>query len=171
MPPEKPPNTRRGAARHTPDQQPSLLDQLELDEESVRKSGEQSKTWHKSPGHEDGDDQRAADAEAELEDPRPGVAQDQPEPLPEQPTEKLQRAYARYVEIIDTTYSSTFSDAKRQAAFKEAAKAHGVRITDLKRYSTAAALGIPYETDAEDGAGTEPDPGTAPLGPDTSETD
>lgn len=60
-------------------------------------------------------------------------------------TEELARAYDRYVEVIDSTYDSRFSAAKRNAAFKEAAREHGVRVADLKRYSTAAALGIPYE--------------------------
>lgn len=169
-----PPKNKRGAARHPPAQQPSLLDQLELDEgpgregdpHNYRERNRENDLQREDPGHEV-EDRHAGEAAAQTADPHPGAAGDPDEQTPG----PLEKAYSRYTEIVNDTYDSKFSDAKRQAAFKEAAKAHGVRITDLKRYSTAAALGIPYQTDAEDGAGTEPDPGAAPLGPDTSETD
>lgn len=167
MPPEKPPKNKRRAVRHTPDQQPSLLDQLDLDDPAGENHPPED-LHNESPGHKDGDDKRAPKPQAKKESRRSAAEEDQSYRPPERPPEPLKQAYARYVEIVGATYNSAFSDAKRQAAFKEAAKAHGVRIADLKRYSTAAALGIPYQTGAEDGAGTEPV--AAPLDPDTSET-
>lgn len=92
--------------------------------------------------------------------PPSGAADDEP---PTEPTgghraagnpslRPLREAYDRYCQIINDTYDAKFSDAKRDAAFKEAAKAHGVRIADLRRYSTAAALGIPYHGGAKEGS-------------------
>lgn len=134
------PKNKTGKARNNPDQQPSLLEQLEFDEE---------------PGHE-GDPHREESSgeagERYTGEPAPESANSHPGAdgdLDEQIPEPLAKAYARYVEVINETYDSRFSGTKRQAAFKEAAKAHGVRITDLKRYSTATALGIPYQSSAE----------------------
>lgn len=163
-----PSKNNRSTASHSSDQQPSLLDQLELDEEqgredsprnhrkSSRDSNREDNLQRHNPGHEGEDHHDGHDA-ALTANPQLGAAGEPDNQAPK----PLEKAYARYVEIINETYDSGFSDAKRQAAFKEAAKAHGIRIADLKRYSTAVALGIPYHHNAD----SEAEP--APLDPET----
>lgn len=162
-------NRTNRKGHQTPYEQPSLLEQLDLDEDPAREDHQPQALGQESLGQEDGDiEQRAAQAELGTEEPRSTETDQQPEPPPaDQPPEPLIKAYARYAEIVNSTYNSAFSDAKRQAAFKEAARAHSVRIADLKRYSTAEALGIPYQTAAEGGADTEPAPGARPPAADT----
>lgn len=57
---------------------------------------------------------------------------------------KLDKAYERYAQIVNDTYSAEF-DNKRKAAQKEAAKYGEVKVSDLRRYVTAKALGIPFD--------------------------
>lgn len=166
MPPKKPSQNKRGAARR--EQQPSLLEQLEFyeerphenDRDSDRGSNRGGDRENALSGEDPGNEGGSHDSGATTPEPansHPAAARGPYERAPE----PLQKAYARYAEIVGATYSSTFSDAKRRAAFKEAAKAHGVRMAALKRYSTSAALGIPYHHNAD----SEAEP--APLDPET----
>lgn len=154
-----PSKNKRAKASHDPDQQPSLLEALEPNEGPEQDKHKQPGIENESPGGQNGDRETSGEdverEDAEREDEDRSVAKDQPSQPTRQPTEPLKKAYDRYVEIVGATYDSKFSDAKRNAAFKEAAKTHGIRVTDLKRYSTAAALGIPYHGGAESEPGTD----------------
>lgn len=143
-----PPRNKPGKARHNTDQQLSLLEQLEFDEEQGREDDP-----HREDPSGEATDRHNGETTPETANSHPGTAGDLDEQIPA----PLQKAYARYVEIVNDTYNSRFSGTKRQAAFKEAAKAHGVKITELKRYSTVTALGIPYQASAEAGSEVDED--------------